>query len=169
MPIEIRSNRFWVEKFCLKEPVNFLFVDVNLRNDKQFAIDLIKLAGYDTIYPYSNENIRKDLDILIVLRETGRLYDLPDPKDIGPEKINDIREFVSNNQSRIEEILNLFPNALQYAPVSLLNNRELLLKALPFDNELVFLLTETHLDDPEIIMAASSKYFAALEFASKRL
>jgi hypothetical protein len=170
MPTEIRSNRSCAEKFCIQAPVNFLFVDDKFKNDKQFVIDLIKAGRWNnTIYPYLTEDLRKDIDILIALKSKGRLYDLPSPTEIGPEKINNICEFVSNNQSRIEEVLSLFPNALHYAPASLLNNRELLLKALPLDNKLLSLLSETHRDDPEIIMAASSKYFAALEFASKRL
>lgn len=169
MPIEIRDNRKWIERVCLENPVNFLYVGDKFKNDKKLAIDLIKLASEDTVYPYLTQHLRKNLDILITLKEVDRLYDLPNPDEIGEEKIKDISEFVLKNKSRIEEILNLFPNALRYAPKSILNNRELIIKALPLDNELVSFLPQTLRDDPEVIMAASSEYFTALEFASQRL
>jgi hypothetical protein len=65
--------------------------------------------------------MRKDVDILIVMKETGNLFHLPEAKDVGEEKFNDIREFVNNNRSRIYEILELFPNVLDYAPEDILS------------------------------------------------
>ena len=47
MPNEIRSNPSWVEKFCLKEPVNFLFVDDILRNNITFIRELIEKTDRD--------------------------------------------------------------------------------------------------------------------------
>lgn len=171
MPLEIRGEKSWVEAFCLKNPVNFLFVDIPMRNDRKLAIELIRSADeYEySIYPYLPEFLRKDLDILIVMKELGRLFDLPNPKDMGEPKIKNIRNFVYNNQSRIYEILEIFPNILHFAPEELLNNRELLLYALPADNELVGIISKSLRDDADIIIAASDKYFAALQFASTRL
>ena len=123
MPSEIRGNRFWVKAFCLKEPVNFLFVELPLCIDRELSIELIRSADAytHTVYPYLSESMRKDVDILIVMKETGNLFHLPEAKDVGEEKFNDIREFVSNNRSRIYEILELFPNVLDYAPEDILS------------------------------------------------
>jgi hypothetical protein len=123
MPSEIRGNRFWVKAFCLKEPVNFLFVELPLCIDRELSIELIRSADAytHTVYPYLSESMRKDVDILIVMKETGNLFHLPEAKDVGEEKFNDIREFVSNNRSRIYEILELFPNVLDYASEDILS------------------------------------------------
>jgi len=171
MPLEIRGEKSWVEAFCLKNPVNFLFVDTPMRNDRELAIKLIRSADKyeDSIYPYLPELLRKDIDLLTVMKEVGRLFHLSNPKDLGEPKIKDIRDFVYNNQSRISEILELFPNVLHFAPEELLNDRQLLLHALPADNELVSILSESLRDDADIILAASDKYFASLQFASPRL
>lgn len=171
MPMEIRGNREWVETFCLKEPVNFLFVEPSMRNDRELAIQLIRSADKyeDSVYPYLPQFLRKDLDILIIMKEVGRLFHLPDPEEVGEAKFKDIREFVSNNKSRIYDVLAIFPNALRYAPAEVLKDRQLILSALPADNYLVKYLSEALRDDPDIIMAASGKYFASLEFASQRL
>lgn len=117
MPPEIRGNKFWVKAFCKSEPLNYLFVETPLCKDKELAMELIRFAGDNTstIYPYLTESLRKDLDILIVMKETGKLFHLPEAKDVGEQKFNDIREFIRNNYSRIHEVLELFPNALQYA------------------------------------------------------
>jgi hypothetical protein len=171
MPPEIRGDRAWVEKFCLKAPVNFLSAEEHLRNDRQLAIDLIRQPDKfdDTVYPYLPESLRKDLDILIVLKENGRLFHLPDPESIGYLKLEDIRNFVNNYRSRIHEVLDLFPNALRYAPDALLNDRQLLLQALPKDPGLVAILPEHLRNDEEIIAAACDKYSASLKYASDRL
>jgi len=171
MPLEIRGEKSWVEAFCLKNPVNFLFVDTPMRNDRELAIKLIRSADKyeDTIYPYLPESLRKDINILTVMKEVGRLFHLPNPKDMGEPKIKDIRDFVYNNQSRISEVLELFPNILHFASEELLNDRQLLLHALPANNELVSILSESLRDDADIILAASDKYFASLQFASQKL
>lgn len=174
MPPEIRGNRAWVKSFCLKEPGNYQFVETSLRNDRELAIELIRSAGDNTrtIYPYLTESLRKDLDILLVMKETGNLFHLPIVTEVGESKFNDIREFVSNNRSRIYEALKLFPNVLHYAPQDVLTVRQLLLHALPHDNKLLAILSVSLRDDPEIIMAAADtkyKNFAALKFASSRL
>ena len=171
MPPEIRGDRAWVEKFCLKAPVNFLRAEKHLRNDRQLAIDLIRQADKfdDTIYPYLPEALRKDLDILIVMKEMDRLFHLPDPESIGYIKYDDIRTFVDHYRSRIHELLDLFPNALRYAPDALLNDRQLLLHALPADTGLVAILPEYLRDDEDIIAAACDKYSPSLKHASERL
>jgi hypothetical protein len=170
MPPEIRGNRAWVKAFCLREPGNYQFVETSLHNDREFAIELIKSAGNDTrtIYPYLHESLRKDVDILIVMKETENLFHFPEPREVGESKFNDIREFISNNRSRIYEVLELFPSVLHYAPEDMLSDRQLLLHALPNDNELVAILPESYRDDPEIILAAAN-HNNALRNASDRL
>jgi hypothetical protein len=171
MPTEIRRNKKWAKAFCLKEPVNFLSVASSLQKNKSFAIELISEADKydDTIYPYLPETLRKDLDILLAMKHTERLFHLPDSKEVGESKFNDIRDFVIKHQSKIDNVLKLFPNALQYAPEQLLNNRELILKTLPNDESLVTILSDSLRDDAEVIIAASGKYFTSLKYASKRL
>lgn len=171
MPIEIRGDKSWVEAFCLKNPVNFLYVNDPLRNDRELAIRLIRCADeYNgSVYPYLPEFLRKDIEILQVMKEEDRLFYLPDSKDVGEPKFKDIREFVISNQTRINEILEIFPNILHFAPEELLNDRQLLLRALPLDNHLVAIISDSLRDDPEIIAAASGGYFASLEYASIRL
>ncbi len=118
MPTEILSDIFWVEKFCLIEPVNFLFVDNILRNNITFVTDLIGKSdrNKNTIYPYLPEQLRKNLDILMVMKKLCRLFDLPDKNDIGSSKIDDIRSFILDNKSSLKKIIEIFPNVIQYIP-----------------------------------------------------
>ncbi|MFM1961495.1 MAG: hypothetical protein RLZZ172_340 [Bacteroidota bacterium] len=118
MPTEILSDIFWVEKFCLIEPVNFLFVDNILRNNITFVTDLIGKTdrNKNTIYPYLPEQLRKNLDILMVMKKLCRLFDLPDKNDIGSSKIDDIRSFILDNKSSLKKIIEIFPNVIQYIP-----------------------------------------------------
>lgn len=171
MPEAIRSDKEWVERFCLEEPVNFLFASESLRNDPDFICALIRKpeSYYPTIYAYLPEHLRKNLEVLKVMKECKRLFDLPDPEKTGYVKYEDIRTFVLNYRSRIHEVLDLFPNALRYAPFDMLNDREIVLKALSGDKELVAMLNPFFLDDPEIIAAASDKWFPSLKYASDRL
>jgi hypothetical protein len=126
MPTEIRSNTSWVEKFCLKEPVNFLFVDNILRNNLTFVIDLIEKTDRDkySIYPYLSEKLRKNIDVLLVMKKHGRLFDLPDKDDVGTSKLDDIRSFILENKSRLVDVIEIFPNALKYLPNELEFNED---------------------------------------------
>jgi hypothetical protein len=171
MPPEIRGDKHWVEAFCLKQPANYLFVEESLRNDRQLAIDLIRKAEQyrDSIYAYLPETLRKDIDILIVLKQVDRLFHLPDPDRVGYVKFDDIQNFVGYYRSRINEVLELFPNALRYAPKSMLADRQLVLRALPADSSLLESLPEHLQDDPDIIAAANNKYYPSLKYASVRL
>jgi len=171
MPPEIRGDKEWVEAFCQKQPLNYLFVEETLRKDRQLAIELISKAEEyrDSIYPYMPESMRKDLDILIVMKQAGRLFHLPDPGSVGYAKFDDIRNFVGYYRSRIDEVLELFPNALRYAPESMLADRQLVLRALPADSRLLESLPEHLQDDPDIIAAANNKYYPSLKYASVRL
>ncbi len=117
LPLEIRSDMLWVEKFSIEAPVNFLFADVICRNNLDFVIGLLmKCDKHRTIYPYLPENLRKNLLVLKVLKQKGMLFSLPDIDEIGILKCEDIKDFVNANQDHIDDVLKLFPNALQFAP-----------------------------------------------------
>ena len=125
MPIEIRSDKFWVEKFCLKAPVNFLFVDAQLQQDKNYVIELIKKGinvSHQNIYPYISESLRKDIDILKILKASKSLFELPDLDEKKKDMNNDVCSFITNNIDRIDEIIYIFPNAFHYAPKDLLDH-----------------------------------------------
>jgi hypothetical protein len=114
------------KKICLKEPVNFLFVDNILRNNLTFVIDLIEKTDRDkySIYPYLSEKLRKNIDVLLVMKKHGRLFDLPDKDDVGTSKLDDIRSFILENKSRLVEVIEIFPNALKYLPNELEFNED---------------------------------------------
>lgn len=126
MPTEIRSSIYWVEKFCLIEPVNFLFVENSLKNNISFATNLIEKTDKqrNTIYPYLSEKMRKNLDVLMVMKKLGRLFDLPDKNDIGSAKFDDIRSFILDNKSSLVKIIDFFPNVIQYIPNELYANED---------------------------------------------
>jgi hypothetical protein len=171
MPPAIRSDPRWVGRFSTSNPSNFLHADESLRNDRGFIIGLMKEEGGPgtAIYPYIPRRLRRDLDVLMVLHAAQDLFHLPEPGEVGGSKRYDIESFVAENAGRISEILEVFPNAMQYATPALLADKSLVLEALRKDCRLVAFLPSELLDDEEVILQANDLSNPSLRFASERL
>jgi hypothetical protein len=171
LPLQVRSDPEWVTRFCSRRAVNFLGASDSVRNDRDFAIQLISAGDRPgaAIYPYLPSNLRRDLDVLKAMHAAGRLFSLPDPDDVSFLKYEDIRSFVAANLDRIREVLDIFPNILRFAPTEVFADRHIVLAALANDKGLLASLPANLCDDEEVILAACGKYDPSLRHASERL
>jgi hypothetical protein len=171
LPLQVRSDPDWVRKFCDRRPVCFLSASDSLRNDRDFIISMISERGSrpGSVYPYIPRHLRRDLDVLRAMHATGRVFELPDPETVSFLRYQDICGFVAENLGRVAELLKVFPNALRYAPASLLADKETVLMALDRDKGLAALLPPQLLDDEEVVLAACGEYEPSLGLASERL
>jgi hypothetical protein len=166
LPTEVRSDPGWATRFSELHPVNFLSVSEDLRNDKDFVVQLIshkrkvihpssglarELADPIKVYPYLPCHLRRDMDILRSMHAADLLFDLPWPDDCTPEQCDDIRGFIDSNADRILDVLELFPNALHFGPT--------ILDRLP----------QPYTDDTDVMLKLVGAHWDALPRASPRL
>ena len=171
LPLQVRSDPDWVRKFCERRPVCFLSASDSLRNDRDFILSMISNRGSrpGSVYPYIPRHMRRDLDVLRAMHAAGRIFELPDPEKVSYLRYQDICGFVAENLGRVTELLEVFPNALRYAPPALLADREVVLLALNHDKGLAALLPPQLLDDEAVVLAACGEYEPSLGLASERL
>lgn len=109
---------------------------------------------------------------IVVSYELNNLFPIKIPHFdfdvVGNKKKSKIKSFVSNNISRIKEVLFLFPNILSYADQDVLSDKDLVLLGLKYDNGLIKYIPENLRDDEDIIITAAENS-DALKLASSRL